>query len=61
MINGLLIDFLQNRLTEAILKSFEDSLTTKDALADIAICLDENFGHYQFNSALKLAKLLKEN
>ncbi|NGX32413.1 MAG: Arginine--tRNA ligase [Candidatus Anoxychlamydiales bacterium] len=61
MINGLLIDFLQNRLTEAILKSFEGSLTTKDALADIAICLDENFGHYQCNSALKLAKLLKEN
>ncbi|KKL10252.1 hypothetical protein LCGC14_2557710, partial [marine sediment metagenome] len=36
MINGLLLDFLQNRLTEAILKSFEDSITSKDSIADIA-------------------------
>ncbi len=61
MINGLLIDFLQNRLTEAILKSFEDKLSAKDAIADVSHCLDENFGHYQCNSALKLAKFLKEN
>ncbi|NGX28489.1 MAG: Arginine--tRNA ligase [Candidatus Anoxychlamydiales bacterium] len=61
MIDGLLIDFLQNRLTEAILKSFEEELSVKEAIADVANCLDENFGHYQCNSALKLAKILKDN
>ena len=61
MIDGLLIDFLQNRLTEAILKSFEKKLSSKEAIADVANCLDENFGHYQCNSALKLAKILKDN
>ncbi|MBN2479381.1 MAG: arginine--tRNA ligase [Parachlamydiales bacterium] len=61
MINTLLIEFLQNRLTEAILKTFEEKISSDDAQADIAQCQQENFGHYQCNSALKLAKILKEN
>lgn len=61
MFNTLLIDFLQNRLTEAILKSYEEKLESKDSVADVSICQDENFGHYQCNSSLKLSKILKEN
>ncbi|NGX63598.1 MAG: Arginine--tRNA ligase [Candidatus Anoxychlamydiales bacterium] len=61
MIETLLIDFLQNRLTNAILKSFEEHLSANQAIADIAVCLEEKFGHYQCNSALKLAKILKNN
>ena len=57
----LLIDFLQNRLTEAILKSFEKEIISEDSKADVAKCLQEDFGHYQCNSALKLAKILKKN
>lgn len=61
MFNTLLIDFLQNRLTEAILKSFEEKLSSDLSIADIALCQEEDFGHYQCNSGLKLAKSLKEN
>ncbi len=61
MFNTLLIDFLQNRLTEAILKTFEEKLSSDLAIADVAVCQDENFGHYQCNSSLKLSKILKEN
>jgi len=61
MINTLLIDFLQNRLTEAILKTYEEKLSSASAIADIAVCQDEKFGHYQCNSSLKLSKILKEN
>ena len=59
MFNTLLIVFLQNRLTEAILKTFEEKLSPNLAIADIAICQDEKFGHYQCNSALSLAKTLQ--
>jgi arginyl-tRNA synthetase len=61
MFDALLIDFLQNRLTEAILKTYEEKLTCNEAIADVAVCQDENFGHYQCNSSLKLSKILKEN
>ncbi|NGX56698.1 MAG: Arginine--tRNA ligase, partial [Candidatus Anoxychlamydiales bacterium] len=56
-----LIKYIQNKLTNAILKTFEKRISSNDAIADVAICLNEEFGHYQCNSALKLAKLLKEN
>ncbi len=55
-----LLGFLQNRLTESILKSFDEILDAKLSIADVAVCSQE-FGHYQCNSALKLAKVLKEN
>ena len=61
MIDTLLIEFLQNRLTEAILKSFDGSISLEQAKADVSVCLQEEFGHYQCNSALKLAKILKDN
>ena len=57
MFNTLFINFLQNRLTEAILKTFEEKVSSETALADIAVCQDENFGHYQCNNALKLSKI----
>jgi arginyl-tRNA synthetase len=56
-----LINFIQNKLTDAILKTFEKSISLEDAKADVAVCMQEDFGHYQLNSALKIAKILKEN
>ncbi|MFA6118329.1 MAG: arginine--tRNA ligase [Parachlamydiales bacterium] len=61
MFNSLLIDFLQNRLTESILKCFEEKLTSEQSVADVSLCQEEAFGHYQCNSALKLAKILKDS
>jgi len=61
MFESLLIEFLQNRFTESILENFEDKLTAEQAIADVAVCQEEIFGHYQCNSALKLAKILKDN
>jgi arginyl-tRNA synthetase len=61
MFETLLIDFLQNRFTKAILKAFDEKISSDLAIADIALCQEESFGHYQCNSALKIAKILKEN
>lgn len=61
MFDTLLIEFLQNRFTEAILKAYEENLSSEEAVAEIAVCQDESFGHYQCNTALKLSKILKEN
>ncbi|OGN62123.1 MAG: arginine--tRNA ligase [Chlamydiae bacterium RIFCSPHIGHO2_12_FULL_27_8] len=57
----LFIEFLQNRLTRAILKAFDEKISLEDANADVALTLNESFGHYQCNNALKLSKILKEN
>lgn len=51
-----LLAFLQHKLTAAIQTACSESIT-----ADIAPCLQEGFGHYQCNSALSLAKTLKQN
>lgn len=61
MFDTFFIDFLQNRITEAILKTFEEKLSSSESVAEVAVCQDENFGHYQCNSSLKLSKILKEN
>ncbi len=52
----MLQDFLKQAFSSAIY-----SATQKNMEAEIAPCMQEQFGHYQCNSALKLAKILKEN
>lgn len=53
-----LLSIFQEKVTEAISKAFSElSLVEKEA--DMAPCLSEEFGHYQCNSALRLAKPLK--
>lgn len=47
---------LQSRATKAIKDAFN-----QDIEAEVAACVQENFGHYQCNSALKLAKILGKN
>ena len=61
MIETSLFDFIQNVLSEAILKSFDEKISIEQAKADVAVCPNESFGHYQCNSALKLAKILKDS
>jgi len=51
---------LQAGFTKAIRHAFKD-LSPDDAKAEIAPCHQEGFGHYQCNSALPLAKILKKN
>jgi len=52
-------DLLEKKTTAAIEKAFK--AFSIDALAEIAQCVNEENGHYQCNSALKLSKLLKKN
>jgi len=52
-----LLDQLRKLVTASIAKNFPQ----EDATADIAPCMQEEFGHYQCNSALRLGKSLKQN
>ena len=50
-------DLLQKKLGEAIVRAYPDYIEQ----AEVAPCAQEGFGHYQCNSALKLAKQLGQN
>ncbi|MDE3045102.1 MAG: arginine--tRNA ligase [Verrucomicrobiota bacterium] len=52
---------LQREASEAIARAFAGSLTPEEAKADLAPCAQDEFGHYQCNSALRLSKQLKQN
>ncbi len=58
-----LIDLLQGKATAAIQAAFseEDSAVIATFSSDITQATNERFGHYQCNSSLKLAKILKQN
>ncbi|MBS0624779.1 MAG: arginine--tRNA ligase [Verrucomicrobia bacterium] len=49
----------QRTVADAIQRAF--SLPRDESTADMAPCAQEEFGHYQCNSALRLSKLLKKN
>jgi arginyl-tRNA synthetase len=51
---------LQASFTKAIHHAFKE-LSQVESQADMAACHQEEFGHYQCNSALRLAKILKKN
>lgn len=53
-----LLWFFQERFTQAISRAFRE---LPEEVADIAPCNQEEFGHYQCNSPLRLAKLLKKS
>ncbi len=55
-----LLAHLRDEVTKAIQMAFGDQLTDDQKIADMAPCAEE-FGHYQCNSALRLAKQLKAN
>jgi arginyl-tRNA synthetase len=54
-----LLSILRDHLTGSIRSAFGDTLLLEDQVADIAPCIQEEFGHYQCNSPLRLSKLLK--
>lgn len=56
-----LLSFFREEVTSAIARAFPDALTLEEQKADIAPCMQEEFGHYQCNSALRLSKVLKQN
>lgn len=54
-----LLSVLENKTSKAIEKAFQGR--GLNIQPEIALCLQPEHGHYQSNSALKLAKLLQEN
>lgn len=52
---------LQHAMTLAIGRAFGDSLSFQEARSDVSLSTQEEFGHYQCNSALRLSKILKKN
>ncbi|MBI5272684.1 MAG: arginine--tRNA ligase [Chlamydiia bacterium] len=53
-----LFSLFRRKVSEAIQKSL--ALTADEATADVAPCAQEAFGHYQCNSALRLAGITKQ-
>ncbi|MBI3508875.1 MAG: arginine--tRNA ligase [Chlamydiia bacterium] len=53
-----LIEVLKKRVTASIEKALAGSLVAEEISADMAPCLQEEFGHYQCNSPLRLSKTL---
>ncbi len=56
-----LLATFRKEVTDSITRAFSDCLTREEQLADMAPCMQEEFGHYQCNSALRLSKLLKQD
>src|SRR3990167_2581921 len=56
-----LLAFFQKSVTRSIDRAFGQELSAEEKSADIAPCMQEEFGHYQCNSPLRLAKALKTN
>ena len=52
---------IQKKFTDAITRIYCDRLSKEELQSEVAFCVDQKFGNYQCNSALKLAKILKEN
>lgn len=55
-----LVEYLQQEATSAIARAFE-TLPEEERHAEFAPCAQEQFGHYQCNSALRLSKQLQLN
>jgi len=55
-----LLSKFQRKTTDAILAAF-NQLPLEEAAAEFSPCAQEEFGHYQCNSALRLSKSLKQN
>lgn len=56
-----LLGAFQRTATASIHRAFGSLLTQEESAADLAACAQEEFGHYQCNSALRLSKILKKN
>lgn len=56
-----LLATFRKKVSDSISKAFGDALSSEEMIADMAPCMQEEFGHYQCNSALRLSKILKQN
>lgn len=56
-----LLAAFKRKVTDSISRAFGGALTAEEKNADMAPCAQEEFGHYQCNSALRLSKILKQN
>lgn len=56
-----LLAAFRQKVTDSIARAFGDALTSEEKNADMAPCVQEEFGHYQCNSALRLSKILKQS
>jgi arginyl-tRNA synthetase len=56
-----LLASFRTQVTDSIARAFGDALSSEETNADMAPCMQEEFGHYQCNSALRLSKTLKQN
>lgn len=54
-----LLSLFRKELSKVISSAFD--LSFNESQADLAVCTHEEFGHYQCNSPLRLAKLLQQN
>lgn len=54
-------DLLEDQFRKAVIQSFPVLDELKEFPVEITQSTQEKFGHYQFNSAMKLAKLLQKN
>src|SRR5579872_3916624 len=55
------LSVFKKRVTDSMVRAFGDALSAEEAKSDISPCMQEEFGHYQCNSALRLSKILKQN
>jgi arginyl-tRNA synthetase len=56
-----LLALFKEKITLAIGGAFGSTLSPDEQVADMAPCMQEEFGHYQCNSALRLSKILKQS
>lgn len=56
-----LLATFREKVSASLARAFGDALTNEERMADVAPCVQEEFGHYQCNSPLRLSKLLKQN
>lgn len=61
MIKQTLIEYLTGQFKKAALLAFPSLSEQPDLIIEITQSTQDKFGHYQFNSAMKLSKILQRN
>ncbi len=61
MLEQTIADYLTEQFREATMKAFPLLADQQDLLIEITQSTQDKFGHYQFNSAMKLSKILQKN
>ncbi len=56
-----LLQTFRQKVADSIRRAFGSELSNEELHAEVAPCLQEQFGHYQCNNPLRLSKLLKQN